>query len=249
MGITIAWANLSQMTNIALQQQYLPSNIFKTDDLMSNAKVSLRNQSHNLAYFLLAKLLEKSGQSKKLLTNIRKTESGRPYIHSYPHIDFNISHSADWVAVILNIGTSSKAHAVAIDIEAPQKRRNYQGLLNYYATIKEIQWFNETALLGIPQNEAFIESCFYLTWCAREAVLKSQGVGIVKLQSVELDPYKKLISSQYVAAGELTYTSELPFHLAYFSQDSTQNCSLYTFQNNELKLTALSQSQKFVVNP
>ena len=59
-------------------------------------------------------------KSTALLGQIYRTQSGRPQF-PVENIDFNISHSGDWVAVLLHINESEKS-AVGIDIEFPKKR-------------------------------------------------------------------------------------------------------------------------------
>lgn len=203
-------------------------------------KLKQRNLAHNFAYFLLAQLLQKSGQSISLLNTVTKTKSGRPFIPNAPHIDFNISHSADWVAVILQINNHANSNAVAIDIEAPQKERNYNGLLNYYASEKERLWF-------MKQNNKC--HAFYLTWCCREAVLKSQGVGIAKLQSVIVDPEEKLILSEHAPVGKLYHYDKLPFYLAYFITETETKIQIYHWEFEQCQAINLPPQRIFSVNP
>ena len=74
----------------------------------------------------------------------------------------------------------------------------------HFAPQAEQEWFAKQL------NE---EQAFYRCWCLREAVLKSQGVGIVKLSSVVHLPERLQIFSDYCPKGQLLFTDELPFTL------------------------------------
>lgn len=179
-------------------------------------------KSQRMAYFLLHQIFEKYQLDKSLLSSILRTQSGRPYI-VHPQIDFNISHSGDWVAVIFSISEQKKM--VGIDIEHPQKTRRYLDLLNYYASPEEIEQIQNAQLL--PQL-ADLAQRFYLSWCLREAVLKSQGVGIVKLSEVQHSLSEQIITSKYCPTGKLCFYHQLPFYLAYFFEQSQAVLSLPT---------------------
>ena len=58
---------------------------------------------------------------------------------SVDNIDFNISHSGDWVAVLLHINKSEKS-AVGIDIEF-SKKRSFSALMAHFAPQAEQEWF------------------------------------------------------------------------------------------------------------
>lgn len=167
-------------------------------------------KSRRTAYFLLHQLFEKNNLDASLLSHIQKTESGRPYILD-EQIDFNISHSGEWVAVLLS--RSDKKRCVGIDIEQPQKIRPYEKLLSYYADDQEKAEILQCKHL--PQL-ASIEQRFYLSWCLREAVLKSQGIGIIKLSEVTHRLSEQTITSAHCPQGKLSFHADLPFHLAYF---------------------------------
>lgn len=188
-----------------------------------NRKVNQRHRCRWVAHFLLWELLKISSNSTALLQQIYYSQNERP---QFPPIDvdFNISHSGDWVAVILNCSEGSRSDlsrssfqsAVGMDIEFAEKNRDYSALLAYYAPFSEQQWFDEQ-----PNAEA----AFYRTWCIREAVLKSQGIGIVKLSEVQHQPNEKRIQSAYCPQGQLIFSNELPFYLAFFVN---HNCILET---------------------
>ncbi len=141
-------------------------------------------------------------------------------------IDFNISHSGDWVAVIFSYSKSKKW--VGIDIESPQKTRHYKALLDYYASESE-----KESLLRNPDKLA---ENFYLSWCLREAILKSQGVGMVKLREVSHSPMQKTIECEFCPTGTLHFFNQLPFYLCYFFEGSAVPKISQYYQGNLQKI-------------
>ncbi|QNS15876.1 4'-phosphopantetheinyl transferase family protein [Mannheimia bovis] len=176
-----------------------------------NKKQIQKWQSRRAAHFLLTELFKKYGLDLRLLDHIQHTKSGRPFVNS-EQIDFNISHSGDWIAVIFSHLFAKLA--VGIDIEHPQKERRYAALIRHYANVEEQAMLLDEhcpLLNNLSQR-------FYLSWCLREAILKSQGVGIVKLSEVRHLPLEKRIFSAHCPKGTLHFVSELPFYLSYFYQ-------------------------------
>ncbi|HDL5698303.1 TPA: 4'-phosphopantetheinyl transferase superfamily protein [Mannheimia haemolytica] len=170
-------------------------------------------QSRRAALFLLTELFKKHHLDLALLANIKRSSSGRPFVNS-EQIDFNISHSGDWIAVIFS--HSFVKLAVGIDIEHPQKIRRYQDLICHYGNAEEqnVLLANHSPILSNLAER------FYLSWCLREAILKSQGVGIAKLSEVKHLPLEKQLFSAHCPRGKLHFVSELPFYLSYFYQQS-----------------------------
>lgn len=199
-------------------------------------------KSRRLAYFLLHQLFEQHRLDQNLLANIQKMPNGRPYI-SHPHIDFNLSHSGDWVAIIFSYSQTPKV--VGIDIEQPYKPRRFQALLNHYASVEEIIALQDPQIL--PQLGTQ-EQRFYLSWCLREAVLKSQGVGIVKLAEVRHSPSSLTISSAHCPKGILAFYHQLPCYLAYFAE---QQMPAELFEWKQGKLLSLQHLSPihYQVNP
>lgn len=186
-----------------------------------------RWKSRRMANFLLKKLFSKHQLDLNLLEQIQRTASGRPFVQN-SEIDFNISHSGDWIAVIFSQDFAKKA--VGIDIEHPQKERQFKALIRHYANQEEI---NEL----LEENQTDLETLadrFYLSWCLREAVLKSQGVGIVKLSEVRHLPKTHKILTAYAPQGELHFYHQLPFYLAYFFEGETQP-QIYQWQAGNLQ--------------
>lgn len=182
-----------------------------------------KQQSRQLAMLLLTELFKRHHLDEQKLHQIQREKNGRPFIPDID-LDFNISHSGEWVAVIFAYPKS----VVGIDIEHPKKTRNYTDLLNYYASGTEIDLLenNTNILTEIPDQE----SRFYLSWCLREAVLKTQGVGIIKLSEVKHYPHFRHIETDYCPKGELHFYYQLPFYLSYFFEQNNMLSSVRLMQ-------------------
>jgi len=201
----IAWGNIhTPFPFHDIPADLIPANLLTL--IHGNPRMQQRWQCRRLAHFLLWQLLKTAEKPTALLGQISRTKSDRPQFSS-SELDFNISHSGDWVAVILHISQPGKKSAVGIDIESPSKERPYLALLEHFASTEEIDWF---------QQQTNPKSAFYRIWCLREAVLKSQGVGIAKLSEVTHHPETLHIFSAHCPRGQLCFTDELPFYLAYF---------------------------------
>lgn len=203
----------------------------------SSPRVTQRHQCRRLAHFLLWQLLQIAGKSPTLLSQIQRTESGRPYFPS-ENLDFNISHSSDWVAVILAVDEHRKS-AVGIDIELP-KKRNFAALMEHIAPKDEQDWFHQQ-----PNPE----KAFYRCWCLREAVLKSQGVGLVKLSEVRHFPTLTAILSAYCPKGELIFSDDLPFYLVAFVNNTLCSPNLYLWNGKSLESSHFISEIRYRVNP
>lgn len=197
--------------------------------------------SRRLAHFLLHQLFAQHDLDTALLTNLQKTASGRPYV-LHPNVDFNISHSGEWVAVLFRYSSSKKV--VGLDIEHPQKERRYQALLEHFAHAPEIAEIQNTAIQ--PQLES-LEQRFYLSWCLREAVLKSQGIGIVKLSEVRHHLAEQKIISSHCPQGKLFFYHQLPFYLAYFSEQGKM-AEVFEWRNGQLEPKNQFNPMEYKVN-
>lgn len=231
----IAYANIQQPFSFdEILTDLVPENL-RTEP-QGNSRITQRHQCRRLAHFLLWQLLKTAGKSTALLGQIYRTQSGRPQF-PVENIDFNISHSGDWVAVLLHINESEKS-AVGIDIEF-SKKRSFSALIAHFAPQAEQEWFAKQ-----PDKEP----AFYRCWCLREAVLKSQGVGIVKLSSVLHLPERLQIFSDYCPKGELIFTNELPFYFAAFINQSKIQLQFYQWDGKNLVEKNIKKSLIYQVN-
>ena len=239
MTTLIAWGN----TNTVFPFHEIPT-AFVPENLLTlshdTPRVKQRWQCRRLAHFLLWQLLKTAEKPTALLGQISRTETDRPQF-PFSDFDFNISHSGDWVAVILHISQPGEKSAVGIDIESPSKERPYLALLEHFASTEEIDWFQQ-------QTES--QSAFYRIWCLREAVLKSQGVGIAKLSEVTHHPETLHIFSAHCPRGQLCFTDELPFYLAYFvNQHSLTDLQYFVWQDHHLTPQPPLHCLCYTVNP
>lgn len=207
-----------------------------------NARILQRNQHRRLAHFLLWESLKTLQIDTALLAEMYTTGSGRPQFPT-EYIEFNMTNSGDWVAVILNVQSSCQSRAqsaVGIDMEDPRKSRNFTALMHHFAAQHEISWF-----MVQPDSAG----AFYRCWCLREAVLKSQGVGIVKLSEVMHDPVRLSVRSAYCPPGRLLFTHELPFHFAVFAAGNALNTADYFMWNGtKLQPHQLKSAVHYSVN-
>ena len=231
----IAYANIQQPFPFdEIPRKLVPENLHT--EPKGNSRITQRHQCRRLAHFLLWQLLKTAEESTALLGRIYRTQSDRPQF-PVENIDFNISHSGDWVAVLLHINESEKS-AVGIDIEFP-KKRNFSALIAHFATQAEQDWFAKQ-----PDTDL----AFYRCWCLREAVLKSQGVGIVKLSSVTHLPEQLQIFSDYCPKGALLFTDELPFYFAAFINQLKIQPHFYHWYGKKLVEKNIKKSLIYQVN-
>lgn len=235
MSIFIAWGNTQQSCPLSK----IPSHLL-TEKLRQpppkQTRLLRRYRCRWLAHFLLWELLKTAKISTALLKQVYYTETHRPQFVEQ-NVDFNISHSGDWVAVMLKVGESQSA--VGIDIEFPQKERDYQSLLTHFASTQELDWFRKQ----LNKQEAF-----YRIWCLREALLKSQGVGIAKLSEVEHQAENLLLYSEHCPKGIAMFTHELPFYLAFFANEEMNDAHYFSWNGEQLQETQLLHKIIYKVN-
>jgi len=136
------------------------------------------------------------GQLRLLLAEILKTQAssirfsigdyGKPYLTDYPDWDFNLSHSAGKMAVVIGQGGQ-----VGIDIEHCQLRNNLTGLAKRCFANTEFNYWQQLPKSQQPND-------FYRFWTLKEAFVKASGRGIalgLEQCVFDLNPKPQLISS------------------------------------------------------
>ena len=125
---------------------------------------------------LLLECLKKYGYPSDSLHNILFDRYGRPYL--YHNIDFNISHSGEYV--VCSITDEGK---VGIDIEKikPIDLADYE----QYMTSEQ---------LGNIKKDANDYNKFYAYWTIKESVLKADGRGLlVPLENIIIEGEKAIL--------------------------------------------------------
>lgn len=235
MSIITLYANIQQTFPYAHIPACLLTERLRQNANFEHSRLRQKFQARWVAHFLLWQGLQYWHIDPSLLTQIHVSHNGRPEF-THQHIDFNISHSGNWVAVIMSNEAKS---AVGIDIEFVAKQRDYLALMKYFASPSELNWF---------QQQTDPQQSFYRCWCIREAILKSQGAGIAHLSAVQHSPEDYSLTCQYCPQGSLYYSQHLPFYLAMFSADNFKNYQLLQWHNNQLNVQKLINPMIYQVN-
>ena len=90
---------------------------------------------------------------------------GKPLLHNNPDLTFNISHSGNWVAMILDHG----GHAVGVDVEKTVPL-NLAFAANLFAP-------QENQILASKTGDEQLEY-FYQLWTLKESYMKAVGKGL-----------------------------------------------------------------------
>ncbi len=98
--------------------------------------------------------------------NLALTPQGRPFLPEDPEVQFSLSHSHDWVAVAVSLGTR-----VGIDLELVQTDLQFPELAERIFSENDLQTFQSLSVEERPV-------AFFRAWTGKEAYLKANGVGI-----------------------------------------------------------------------
>ena len=124
------------------------------------------------ALSLLPSLLSSAGIPPDLLI-LRRDSYGRPFLDTsrtaQVGIDFNLSHTANYVAAALLIGDGK----VGVDIEDSIPPKRAMSLIQRYCTPEELRTLDDCML-----DEKVIADRFTSIWVKKEAMSKQHGEGM-----------------------------------------------------------------------
>ena len=166
--LTLWWTRFSDL-------EFNPSTRHLSEDELFRYEC-LRGEAQH--YFSQSRLLMKSVIASYLNIPFSEIEFvlnryGKPSLKHNPHlIEFNISHSKDYWAMII-----SEHHAVGIDLEFVDERLDYRAIMHTFFTETEIELgISNSAIVGKTQDQARAD--FFRIWVAKEAFTKAQGLGL-----------------------------------------------------------------------
>ena len=138
---------------------------------MSNHKV---RQRFMLARILLRRLLADAAGVAPAALQIDIDARGKPGLASHPGLEFNLSHSANYIAIAITQGLK-----VGVDVEYLRRRNNIAEIARRFFSASEYEYL---------QYSDFAPADFYTLWTLKEAYVKALGVGLVKsLSSCSFD--------------------------------------------------------------
>lgn len=179
---------------------------------MSRFKIPRAQHTYLLGRALLRGLLSQHCNTPPERLQFALADGGKPYLQGDTSgIHFNLSHSGQWLA--LAVSTHSP---VGVDIEHPQKPRDFISIARHYFHRKEYH------ALKTLHGQA-LQDAFYKLWTLKEAFFKARGTGISEgLARIRFDDNNASITA-IIDPELLTENSHWQFHYWRPPQDlSTQ---------------------------
>lgn len=117
-------------------------------------------------------------------------EGGKPFLLDYPQVQFNMSHSGDWVVVAVGNET------VGIDVEKRVPADKCKDIAK--------RFYHPDEVTDLDQNEdAMLEYRFLQYWTSKEAYVKYLGTGLrTPLNQFCVDMYSRSVKSETVEPSE-----------------------------------------------
>ncbi|GFZ33236.1 4'-phosphopantetheinyl transferase [Clostridium zeae] len=157
-----------------------------------------------------------------------KNQYGKPYLKDYPNINFNISHSGDYVLCAVDDSP------IGVDVEEV-KDIKYEEIAKSFFTTKESEYI-------ISQDLKIQLDKFYEIWTLKESYIKCCGQGLsIPLKSFYLDldqreNIKVVSNDKYTEHTFKVFNIELGYKVAV--------CSL----NKEISNNIVRLDQNYLIN-
>lgn len=143
-----------------------------------------RRQQFLIGRWLLAELLfNQLGEPQ--LPEIAIVDNGRPSFIVDKQLDFNISHSGEYIMVALAHGCR-----IGLDVEHIRPRKKLLELAEYSFSAQEYQW-----LLTLPSSA--LADGFWQLWTLRESVLKLCAKGVWQMKEIQVNPQQKWLTADF----------------------------------------------------
>ena len=143
---------------------------------------SLKNESSRNRFVAVhARLREILGSlvnAVPVQLRIEKTKYGKPYLTDYPDVIFNLSHTANKLAVVSGFNCE-----LGVDIELCKPRANMAGLVERCFAEEELTYWKQLPATLKTQE-------FHRFWTRKEAFVKAVGRGIaLGLKECVINPH------------------------------------------------------------
>ena len=148
--------------------------------------------SHGMLRLVLSQYLSCSTQALKFNTN----QYGKPYLLDYPECQFNLSHSKQAVALVINQGADL---SLGVDIECFQDRGKIINLATNFFSKQECMLLNK-----YPNSEK--NEIFFKLWTLKESYIKAIGKGLsINLNSFSFNEIDENIKIKHYANEATNY--------------------------------------------
>ena len=158
--MNIYWANVSECTQTVASLMHLLS-----EDERQHAASFVRlhpQKVYVLSRLLMRQQLASALHCKPSDLQFKTGQHGKPQLMDHA-IQFNLSHSGDWVVLAID------GDPVGVDIEQVRRDAAFQSIAARFFA-KDEQLYIESA--------DDIANAFYVVWTRKEAWLKAQGLGL-----------------------------------------------------------------------
>lgn len=179
----------------------IPANVWPplTTYLSPDEQAELAAKKHPETYLAARAFtrlaLSQALQIAPLDLEITRTEKGKPQLHNYQNIGFNLSHSGNYLALAITQGEPHRCY-IGVDIERHKKRDIMSIAKNYFHA-------HEYALLeNYSAHADQQQTSFFKLWTLKEAFFKALGTGIVT-------GLHKADFSNFIINGQVTFSPDL----------------------------------------
>lgn len=197
----------------------MPAIYYRFYETTSDSPKEIHDLEHKIGLDLLQlglyQFFHLSIPEKELKFILSKGEHGKPYLHGYPHIHFNLTHCKNMVACAFD------TKPVGIDCELP--RKYLDSVIKKTFSNQEKCFFEKAA----NSNEEK-QNWFFRFWTLKEAYVKMTGTGItVPLDHIsfsfsgDAETYKIQCFDPEVTSFQYTFDSGHVLSLCHYSDDSS----------------------------
>lgn len=132
----------------------------------SKLQLETARQRYIAVHAQLRVLLANTVNANPQQLRITRNQYGKPYLSDYPEVAFNLSHTANKLAVVIGFNCQ-----LGVDIEQVKPRDNVTALVaRCFAEEEQAYWQQQ------PMAEKL--RAFYRLWVRKEALVKAIGRGI-----------------------------------------------------------------------